>query len=176
MGPCEDGAMMRPNCLILAGPPGVGKSSVSELVAEHLGWIHLDVDELRERSDIQLGSFCLERILEGVSTSCVVDLGGDTMFRSGPLAQDPHEQLKSLSRVRARFGAQVIVMVARSEVLRHRFMSCKEHRASAEWFRLAEGSWSFAAPFWQICADRALDTSDMSCKEVADEVISFLGG
>lgn len=47
--PCPYPVPREPLDIALVGPPGVGKTTVAELIAERLGWEHVDTDDFTHR-------------------------------------------------------------------------------------------------------------------------------
>lgn len=155
--------------ILLAGPCGVGKSKAARMIAAHRPATPvLDVDALRflpdgitvapgcalSHFDIEL---CLGQQLDAVGTDFVIDLGGDTLFRS---CADNNARLDQLRNFKLARGIHVVLLCASESVALRRFLSCKGR--TPDMFAPQWNEWrDVAAPYWHACADSVIETDNL---------------
>ncbi|MEX1367084.1 MAG: AAA family ATPase [Nannocystaceae bacterium] len=170
-----------PGLILIAGPCGVGKSTVSELIAKKTGLTHVDLDAARRKHGSSDRAFrhtcfnllaCVPKLAP--DGRAVIDVGGDTMFRTGAASlksldcyRDQVEKLKATS------GCAVVVLDAPKAVLRDRFESAKPNRA--EWFDAGLASWATAKPYWDGLADVTISTDGLDSSKVCAAIMAQLG-
>ncbi len=169
-----------PDLILIAGPCGVGKSTVAELVAKQTGLPCVDLDAARRKYRDADSAFrdayfnlagCVRRVAP--DGDAVIDIGGDTMFRTGASALDSLDMYRDqVEKLKAAGGCAVVVLDAPEPVLRTRFESCKPGRAG--WFDAGIASWAIAKPYWEDLADVALDTDGLDSPGVCAAIMAQL--
>lgn len=161
--------------IVVAGPCGVGKSTVAKLLADQWGVKYLSLDEIRSDdmrkragqispcsvSKLDLKE-CLGPILNAHSEKFVLDLGGDSVFRKG---KDNEERLEQVFWLKRTYEAQVVVLTSQKDVLSWRFLSTK-NRAIDEFDEIWQAWILVEEPCWQRCADRFVDTTNLTPENV----------
>lgn len=168
-----------PDLILIAGPCGVGKSTVSELIASETGFPLENLDDARRKYEstdpyFRLSFFDLQACVRKLAPNgrAVIDIGGDTMFRTGAAALDNLDMYRDqVEKLKAASGCAVIVLDAPEAVLRSRFQSCKPQRAT--WFDAALTAWATAKPYWEELADFVIDTDASTRRRCAR--LSWLG-
>ena len=164
---------------LIAGPCGVGKSTIARSLAQGAGLIFLDLDELRADemgrrregfspcsvSKLNLRE-CLPPVLNTLTREFVLDIGGDTVFRPHANNDERREQVLWLKRS---YSTLLVVLTAGRETLFQRFSTSK-HRDTSEF----DGLWldwkSIGEPYWLGCADLVVDTTGKSIEETIKEI------
>lgn len=92
--------------IIIAGPCGVGKSTIASMLAKKTGMKYLDFDEIRATKNDPPCSLskiniieCLSHELRNASIRFILDIGGGTVFRQ---TTNNDEQLRQILRLKKR--------------------------------------------------------------------------
>ena len=157
--------------IVIAGPCGVGKSTIASSFAQKAGMVFLDFDDLRA---VEMGrkregfspcsvsklnlKECLPSILDTLSTGFVLDIGGDTVFRPNANNDDRRDQVLWLKKT---YSAQKVILTAEREILFQRFTRSK-NRDTSEYDTLWIDWKSIGEPYWRSCADLVVDTTHQS--------------
>jgi shikimate kinase len=165
--------------IVIAGPCGVGKSTIAQLLAQKAGMVFLDFDDLRA---VEMGrndegyspcsvsklnlKECLPSILDTCSTGFVLDIGGDTVFRLNANNDDRRDQVLWLRKT---YSAQVVVLTAERENLFQRFTASK-NRYTNEFETLWTDWKSTGEPYWRSCADQVVDTTHQSVGDTLRQI------
>jgi len=166
--------------VVVAGPCGVGKSTIAESFARSVGIVYLDFDELRaidmkERkgafspcsvSKLNLKE-CLPAKLDKISSSFILDFGGDTVFRDRVNNEDRLDQILWLKE---NYSVKIILFIATKENLSQRFVASEKNRDLTEFDKLWIDWQNVAEPYWRRCADLIIDTTALS---IDDTVIKM---
>jgi shikimate kinase len=172
--------------LIISGPCGVGKSTIGEIIAERMGMVFLNLDEHR---DNKMGNYprgldpcsvsflnlkeCMYATIDRLSTSFILDIGGDTVFRRGVDNDDRRVQILTLKK---RYSAQIILLTSERDVLLRRFTNCEKRKMDGnnkleEAFNEMWTEWlSIGSIYWTSCADLILDTTYLSVIDAVKQV------
>jgi cytidylate kinase len=163
--------------VILAGPCGVGKSAVSELLTHKMGMRYLDFDTIRSSKNYPLCSLSKLNIIECLSSelNCntrrfVLDIGGDTLFRKNA---DNNERIAQVMCLRETYAAVVIVLTANKDALQRRFVSTK-NRTENEFDEIWRNWKDIAEPYWKKCGDIFIDTSFLTINETIGKIKTTL--
>lgn len=172
--------------IVLAGPCGVGKSTVGALLAAALDIGFVDFDDLRSRyfpedtavdqspfsaSHLELLK-CLPAIRAQAPSGFLLAIGGDTVFRRGA---NNDERLLSVGYFKQETNAFIAVLTADRDILLARF-SHKGGR-TVESFDLPWLDWETEAKrFWWLCHDAWLDTSSLDAEQVVGSIAGELHG
>ena len=111
---------------------------------------------------------CLPSILDTLSIGFVLDIGGDTVFRTNANNDDRRDQVLWLKET---YSAQIVVLTAEREILLQRFTSSK-NRDINEFDPLWRGWKSIGASYWCSCADLIVDTTYQS---IGDTILQIEG-
>ena len=165
--------------IVIAGPCGVGKSTIAQSFAQKTGLVFLDFDELRavEMSRKKEGfspcsvsklnlKECLPSLLNTISTGFVLDIGGDTVFRPNANNDDRRDQVLWLKKT---YSAQIVVLTAEREILYQRFTASK-NRGTREFDVLWIDWESMGEPYWLSCADLIVDTTHQSISDTLKQI------
>src|SRR5437762_9648703 len=126
--------------VVVAGPCGVGKSTIAESFARSMGIEYLDFDELRAIDmEERKGAFspcsvstlnlkeCLPTKLEKISSSFILDIGGDTVFRR---STNNKERLDQILWLKDSYSVKIILLLSEKDVLFQRFVATKGRNES----------------------------------------------
>lgn len=156
--------------VIIAGPCGVGKSTIARLLAENANVTHIDFDNVRATdmqqrhgqaspctvSKLDLRE-CIPLFLNPCVREFVLDIGGDTVFRRGA---DNEHRLEQTIWLKQTYGARIILLTADQAELSRRFLASKNRKR--EEFDTAWQDWKeIAEVYWRKCADVVIDTTRM---------------
>lgn len=147
---------------MIAGPCGVGKSTISRLLAEKANATHLDFDEVRvadmkqrhgQVSPCSMSALnlreCIPPYLDNCVTGFVLDFGGDTVFRRNV---DNEHRLEQTVWLKQTYDAAILVITAEQTELRRRFLASKNRKPNE--FNAVWQDWeNIAGAFWRKCAD-----------------------
>ncbi len=166
--------------IIIAGPCGVGKSTISSLFAQKTGMEHLDFDELRATKnslECSLRSLnimeCLSKELNSNSESFLLDIGGGTVFR---LNTNNDERLKQVLQLKNKYSAKVVLLTAKQNILLKRYINTKtkgtlDKEQNTIYFNRLWSDWlTFEHPRWQECRDIIIDTSFLTVEGVIGQI------
>jgi hypothetical protein len=166
--------------VVVAGPCGVGKSTIAESFAQSVGIVYLDFDELRAIDmEERKGAFspcsvsklhlkeCLPAKLDKISSSFILDFGGDTVFRDLVNNEDRLDQILWLKE---NYSVKIILFITTKENLSQRFVASKKNRDLTEFERLWLDWQNIAELYWRRCADLIVDTTTLS---IDDTVIKM---
>jgi hypothetical protein len=166
--------------LILAGPCGIGKSTVAKSLANRIKIFHLDFDELRAINPkngflpISVGSFNLHKdlppILDTIVENFIFDIGGDTLFRP---SVDNNERLKQILWLKKTYSAQIVLLTGQKDILLKRFISI-ETRSENDFEELWKNWLDISEPCWRLCGDIFIDTSFLSIDDVVGKIEAIL--
>lgn len=153
--------------ILLAGPCGIGKSTLGSKIALAKGIDHLDLDEIKNSLTGEQNYWCgvgklnldkcLPFVLDNRNDGFVLDFGGDNVFRPNA---DNDERLLQMKRAKIKYGFEIVVLMADEEVAFKRFMSCKE-RTPDSFPYVWEGWILVGEPYWLKCADYIFDTTNL---------------
>ncbi len=101
--------IMKKKALILAGPPGVGKTTSALALASELGWSVIELNASDKRS----GDIVREIVLTGALTESFREDGSFTLFRDGERKLIILDEADNLSGREDRGGVQAIVEAIR---------------------------------------------------------------
>jgi len=170
--------------VVVAGPCGVGKSTIAEYFARSTGMTYLDFDELRGM-DVKEGKAispspcsvsmlnlkdCLPTKLEKISSSFILDIGGDTVFRR---SANNKERLDQIFWLKASYSVKIILLLAEKDVLFQRFVATKDRNESEfdepwiDWKDVGE-------PYWRQCADLIIDTTSLMADDTVMKMKKWL--
>ena len=152
--------------ILIAGPCGVGKTTVSRILAEKLNFSFIDHDEMKEKtsqspfpcsvSKLDL-DVCLSKSLEltGNPDAFIFAVGGDSVFH---VNIDNKDRLMQLLFVKEKFCLTILLMVAERSVLESRF-----HKVSGRsGFSAVWDNWqNIERQYWEKSADIIIDTSNL---------------
>jgi shikimate kinase len=165
--------------IVIAGPCGVGKSTVAQSFAQGNGLVFLDLDDIREEdnskrkfgfspcsvSKLNLRE-CLPSFLNALAKEFVLDIGGDTVFRPNADNDERRQQVLWLKRS---YSAFLVVLTARRERLLQRYSTGKNRDLSE--FEVLWLDWkTIGEPNWFSCADAVIDTTYKTINESVDEI------
>jgi shikimate kinase len=165
--------------IVIAGPCGVGKSTIAQSFAQRNGLVFLDLDDIREE-DISNRKYgfspcsasklnlreCLPSVLHALAEEFVLDIGGDTVFRPDADNDERRQQVLWLKRS---YSAFLLVLTAGKESLFQRFSTGKNRDLSE--FEALWLDWkTIGEPNWFGCADLVIDTTDKTINESVDEI------
>jgi shikimate kinase len=166
--------------IIIAGPCGVGKSTISSLLAQQTGMRYLDFDELRatkNSSACSLSSLnileCLSQELDNLSVSFLLDIGGGTVFRPNT---NNDERLKQIQQLKNKYSAKVVILTAKKDVLFERYINTEtkgkvDKEKNTIYFNRLWSDWlTFEQPRWQECHDINIDTSSLTVDGVIGQI------
>ncbi len=170
--------------LVIVGPCGVGKSSVSTVLANRGNLTPFDFDELgiadMQKHKGHISPFSVSRlnlcqslspILSTISKEFVLDVGGETIFRPNV---DNEERLTQVLRFKKTYLAKIVVLTATKDVLRSRFISAKERIETPSIENDFNKTWKnwqdIAEPYYQRCGDIFIDTSFLAVEDVVRQI------
>jgi hypothetical protein len=153
---------------LIAGPCGVGKTTLGKLVSQTLGVHFIDHDEVKERVKLNPSPCSASRLmlddclggilnLEGHPDAFVFAIGGDSIFRP---SADNNDRLVQLLHARDKYGLIVSVLTAERTILKHRFLQTKD-RKEGEFLEIWENWKNVEEPNWRRCADCFVETSEL---------------
>ena len=153
--------------VLLTGPCGVGKTAMARLLSsETEGIVHIELDRIKESVRVHPSPCslkylnldeCLSLILDNSSSSFILDIGGDSIFRSGV---DNEDRLRQVQQAKVKYGMAVVVLKAEKDVLLARFTSSK-NRTAGEFADVWYNWRSIEEPYWDRCADCIIDTTSL---------------
>ena len=165
--------------IAIAGPCGVGKSTIGAFFARKSGLAFLDFDELRasEMSRKKSGfspcsvskldlRACLPPILGSLTTEFILDIGGETVFRPNVDNDERREQVVWLKN---NYLVSIVVLTATPRILLQRF-SASKNRGPTEFDELWTSWKSIGEPYWLSCADLVVDTTGKSAEDSVIEI------
>jgi shikimate kinase len=152
----------------IAGPCGIGKTTLGKLLSEELKLRFIDHDEMKEKvnhypypcsvSKLNIAE-CLREslVIEGNPNSFIFAAGGDSIFRVGA---DNDARLLQLSQVKENYAFVVVVLIAEETILEQRYLQVGTR--DKENFSNIWNNWiNVEQPYWEKCADYIVDTSDL---------------
>lgn len=148
--------------ILLSGPCSVGKTLVArEMVSRCPDIEHIEHDSLKRSdgfrcmpSDFDADS-CFSPSLKSCKRGFVIDLGGDTVFRSRANNED---RLKQMKAFKEKHDVTLVLLTAKYDVLLNRFVGSKDRNKDE--FKDVWHNWkSIEEPYWRQCADIVIDTS-----------------
>jgi shikimate kinase len=162
-------------CVTLIGMAGAGKSTVGKILAERLGWAHVDTDHiieswwgrsLQDISDV-LGRdrfvAAEEEIVAGLALRrCVISTGGSVVY--GP---------RAVERLRE-FGPLVHLDPGVDEIRRRVDLNPDRGLAIAPGQTL-EDLYAERGALYEAAADFFVDTRQLSPEESAERIVEWLG-
>lgn len=165
--------------IVIAGPCGIGKSTIAKSFAQEAGRAFLDFDDVRaeEMSRRSTGfspcsvsklnlQECLPPVLSALTREFVLDIGGDTVFRPHTDNDERRQQVLWLKRS---LSALVVVLTAEREILFQRFSTGKMRD-----LKEFDGLWldwkTIGEIYWLGCADLVLDTTYKTIRESISEI------
>ena len=169
--------------LFIAGPCGVGKSTVAKSLANRANIAYLDFDDIglldMQKRKGHVSPFSASRldlmlsmpiILTTTCTDYILDMGGDTVFRK---TADNNERLEQVLWVKKTYTPHIIVLTAIKDILLTRYTSAKV-RIINEFDDIWENWLCIAEPYWQKCWDIVIDTSFLTVDETIGQIESHL--
>jgi shikimate kinase len=160
--------------IVIVGPCGVGKTTISEILAKNAGVPYQDFDKIRAADIKQRRGRpspcsvsrlnmreCIPPILDRCINGFILDLGGDTIFRRNV---DNEDRLQQMIWLKQTYHALIVVLTADKTELLTRFLSTKNRSPAdftdpwLDWHEIAEA-------YWQRCADSLIDTTNLGLNE-----------
>ena len=161
--------------IVIAGPCGVGKSTVAKPLAEQVQAEYLDFDEIRATKKNSIPCMlsrlniieCLSSELALFKLGFVLDVGGGTVFRPNT---DNVERMRQVRQLKNLYLARVVVLTADRDTLFKRYMNSKPDVSSknenASYFENALSNWKVTEqPYWEQCAELTIDTTLLTGKD-----------
>lgn len=142
--------------LLLAGPAGVGKTTLACEVAKKYNLAHIDHDRLKVSNNrCTLHDFdpfdCFSNTISP-QEQFVIDIGAGTVFRGD---KNNSERLDLMNAFKRHFGLTIVVLTADRAVVRERFLRKKGSPPESE-FDNTWALWEVARTWWMKCADSEL--------------------
>lgn len=169
--------------IVLAGPCGVGKSTVAISYAKKNSFVHLDFDAIGETDMRQRkGSVspfsssrlnfkeCIPNLLSQITTGYILDIGGDTVFRAN-INND--ERLEQVFWLKKAYSPKIIILSSKKDVLLKRFIATK-NRGENEFNEVWRNWSSVIEPYWRRCGDEFIDTSSLTTKDVVSKLETII--
>ena len=162
--------------LLLAGPAGVGKSTIARSLSDTLAidWIDFDAVRARlretgEHLDLSRYDFADTAIgyLPAPPAGVVLDVGGDSVFRE---RADYSARLAQVQRLKADAALVVVLLAAEKEVVRERYMNCGKPSSGAAFDSDWESWLTHMQPYWARCADREVHVNGSLSNELIQTV------
>ena len=166
--------------IVVVGPSGVGKSTVSNLFAQQAGMRYLDFDKIRSTKNSLPCSLsrlnileCLSSELDSNSTGFVLDIGGGTVFRPNI---DNDDRLRQILQLKNAYSAQVVMLTANQDILFERYINTKTKDASSKqqnsiYFNNLWSDWlTIEQPYWQLCVELTIDTTSLTAENTIEKI------
>lgn len=161
-------------CIVLMGMAGAGKSTVGALLAQELGWAHVDTDRLMEAyfgamlqqlmDNFGLDGFLAaeDKLVSSMGLNrAVISTGGSVVYGQNALAK-----LKLL-------GA-VVYLRTDLKTLEHRIQTLNGRALAIRPGQDFASLWAERQPLYQAAADLILDTDERTPEQCAEAVIRWL--
>ena len=155
--------------ILISGPCGIGKSTVSRIFAEKTGMFYLNFDKLGindlEKRQPRISPFshkglnllkCMPIMLEGFSGEFILDIGCDNIFRSGT---DNNRYLNDLFTIKKTYSINIVMLTAKKYIVFKRFTSTRNQIVIDDFEKLWSEWLTIGKPHWIKCSDFIIDTS-----------------
>jgi shikimate kinase len=170
--------------ILISGPCGVGKSTVSKILASRIGKTYLNFDELglldMEKRNPNISPFsheglnlkkCMQIMLEGITKEFILEIGGDNVFHSGV---DNYRYLNDLIAIKSKYSLRIIILISDKNTLYERFLNTRNgnymDNFNNQWL-----DWkTIIKPNWEECLDFLVDTTHLSETETCHIIEDYL--
>ncbi len=144
----------KPIRLLLAGPAGVGKSTLAHNIKQRFSVAHIDHDnDMKDWDDFScpcmLHQFdpygCFSDAISS-KQQFVIDIGAGTVFRED---KDNEARLNRMLDFKRDYNLAIVVLTADHKVVREQYL----RKGNPPAFKRAWDEWLVAYPWWQKCLD-----------------------
>lgn len=166
--------------LLISGPCGVGKTTISKMLAINIKKTYLSFDEFglkdMEKRRPKISPFshagldllvCMQIMLEKIEGEFILEIGGDNIFRS---EADNIRYLSDLIEIKRKYSMKVFILVADKNLVYRRFQKTRNTSINHDFENIWLEWKNTIKPFWEKCSDYFLDTSALS----EDETCQFI--
>ena len=143
----------KPIRLLLAGPAGVGKSTLAHSLYKRFNISHVNHDGMKPEEDIshpctlhQFDPYGCFRDDISSKEQFVIDIGAGTVFRKD---KDNAARLDRIVAFKRDYNLTIVVLTADRTVVRKQFLK----KGDRQHFKNACDEWKIAYPWWQKCLD-----------------------